>query len=80
MNREKDHDMCDNNRNKECYVDRKVMCVYLRESAKECCIGMVVHIHCKEAWLIQGISSKSKCLKSVLVSTIKGHSDFLFQI
>lgn len=52
VNREKDHNTCDNNRNKECYVVRKWICVYLRESAKECCIGMVAHINCKESWLI----------------------------
>lgn len=52
VNREKGHDMCDDNRNKERYVVRKAMCVYLRESAKECCIGKVTHINFKESWLI----------------------------
>lgn len=80
LNRAKDHDMYDNSRNKEWCVVRRVMCVYLRESARECCIGTVAHTNCKESWLIWGISSKSKCLKSALVSTIKGYSDFLFQI
>ena len=39
VNGEKGHDMCDNNREKEHYVVRKVVCV-LGESAKEWCIGM----------------------------------------
>lgn len=49
---EKDHDMCDNNRNKECYVVRKVMCVFEGVSRKEYCIGMVAHVNCKESWSI----------------------------
>lgn len=51
VSREKDP-MCDNNWNKERNEVRKVVCVYLRESAKECCIGIVAHINCKESWLI----------------------------
>lgn len=47
---EKDH-MCDN-RNKECYVVRKVMCVFEGVSRKEYCIGMVAHVNCKESWSI----------------------------
>lgn len=61
-------------------------CVYLGESAKEWCIGMhkcigmVALLNCKESWLIWGVTSKAKCLKGALMSTIKGYSDDLFQI